>query len=698
MTHHADTPGRSGHAALRGPAYRPDVDGLRAVAVVTVVVFHAFPALLPGGFVGVDVFFVISGFLISSIIISGTRQGSFSLIDFYSRRVKRILPALLLVLVVTALVGWFVLLSREYRTLGKHLIGAATFSSNLVLWREANYFDAASATKQLLHLWSLGIEEQYYLAWPILCSFIVPKRWLALPLTMGLMLLSFGSNIALVQNDAVAAFYSPGTRVWELLAGSLIAIWTARSATSASVPEAGPVFQGRARLWDVVSCAGLALIVAGTVLTRESHAFPGWWALLPVCGTCLLIGAGPASVCNRLILARPTMVWLGLISYPLYLWHWPLLSFLYVTESGTSSPLVRIAAVALSLLLAWATFVVIEKPIRFRPRRWVAAWLVAGLAGVGCLGGIIYRHDGFRDRYPAAEAVVDEILVRREVSEGCVERLGGLQPRYCLMSDSTRPPTIALLGDSHSNLLFDALSRRLVGLGHNLVQLGGGGCLPFWDVETGVSGRRNDCATQMKPLLDYVLRTPEIETVVVAHRGAAHLTGTDLASPRSVFQLHDYSDARRSDRRAIYEAGLREAVRRFQQAGKRVVLVLAPPELPFAPLGCVRDTIGHPPRLASSRREICPTVSRASVQERDAVYREVTGRVASEFQGVSTVDLASPLCDEVECRVVIDSQLLYRDSDHLSPIGAEYVIDRTWTAFGFTRVVPGSVQRFMSGR
>lgn len=668
--------------------YRPDIDGLRAVAVATVVIFHAFPELLPGGFVGVDVFFVISGFLISSIIINGTRLGQFTLVDFYRRRIKRILPALLVVLVVTAVIGWFVLLSREYRTMGKHLIGAATFSSNFLLWMESDYFNATAATKQLLHLWSLGIEEQYYLAWPILCSIIVRRRALALPVTASLLLISFASNIAFVQTDAVAAFYSPGTRVWELLAGSLLAIWAARSAEA---PAWGP------RLWDIASCAGMALIIAGTLFTRESGAFPGWWAVLPVLGTCLLISAGPAAVCNRILLARPALVWIGLISYPLYLWHWPLLSFLYVTESGTSTPLMRGVAVALSVLLAWATFVWIEKPIRFRPRRWVATGLVGGLAVVGGLGYYIYRADGFRHRFPEAEALIDTILARRDSIDGCLVRLAGLQPRYCLMTDASRPATVALVGDSHSNLLFPPLSTRLAALGHNLIQLGVGGCPPFWNIEAAVGGQRNDCVTQMTPLLDYVLKTREITTVVLSHRGAVHLTGTDLASPRQVFELVDPSNSGHTGRRAIYEAAFRDALRRFHQAGKRVVVVLDPPELPFVPLGCVRDTFGHPPRFASSGRNICPTVSRVSVQQREAVYREVTARITSEFQ-LSTVDLGAPLCDEKECRVVIDSQLLYRDSDHLSPAGAEYVVDRTWTEFGFAPLVPRAPQRAETGR
>lgn len=211
---------------LSHPKYRPDVDGLRAIAVLAVVFFHAFPSLIRGGFVGVDVFFVISGYLISTIIFENLDRGTFSFSEFYARRIKRIFPALILVLVACFVFGWFVLLADEYKQLGKHIAASAGFISNIIFWNEAGYFDNAQETKPLLHLWSLGIEEQFYILWPLVIWVIWKRKFNLLTITFFLAIASFMLNLKGVQQDAVATFYSPQTRFWELLSGSLLA-WTA---------------------------------------------------------------------------------------------------------------------------------------------------------------------------------------------------------------------------------------------------------------------------------------------------------------------------------------------------------------------------------------------------------------------------------------------------------------------------------------
>ena len=219
-----NTPPPSGH--LVHPKYRPDIDGLRAVAVLSVVVYHAFPSWLKGGFVGVDIFFVISGFLISTIIFSSLERDSFSFYDFYSRRIRRIFPALLVVLIACYAFGWSALLADEYKQLGKHIAAGAGFVSNLILWSESGYFDIAAETKPLLHLWSLGIEEQFYIAWPVLLWAAWKKKFNLFTISLALFFVSFGLNLSKYRVDGVADFYSPQTRFWELLAGSLLAYIT----------------------------------------------------------------------------------------------------------------------------------------------------------------------------------------------------------------------------------------------------------------------------------------------------------------------------------------------------------------------------------------------------------------------------------------------------------------------------------------
>ena len=359
--------------------YRPDIDGLRAVAVLAVLVFHAFPEALPGGFVGVDIFFVISGFLITGIILNDLQNSAFTFANFYARRIRRIFPSLIPTLTATLLLGWFLLLPDEFRQLSKHVAAGAAFVSNIVLWREAGYFDTGAQSKPLLHLWSLGVEEQYYIVWPLLLAFLwrscgdarpasgpaevaTANRWWrprsVLPGICLLALVSFALNVAMVRVKPVAAFYLPFTRVWELLIGSALArLDLARSISLRSVAS------------NALSALGAALIGFSVLVITEDN-FPGWWALPPTVGTALLITAGPDAFINRRVLALGWLVTIGLISYPLYLWHWPLVTYFRLVAKSDlvltdlQSAAARILIVGICILLAWATWRFWETPLR----------------------------------------------------------------------------------------------------------------------------------------------------------------------------------------------------------------------------------------------------------------------------------------------------------------------------------------------
>ena len=356
------------------PVYRPDIDGLRAVAILSVVAFHAFPANLRGGFVGVDIFFVISGFLISNIIFRSLQRGDFSFAEFYAHRIKRIFPALIVVLAASFAFGWFALLPDEFKQLGKHMAAGAGFVQNFVLWKEAGYFDTASELKPLMHLWSLAIEEQFYLIYPLLIWAAWRVRLNALALVVVLGALSFGLNVLEIRDAAVKTFFVPQTRYWELLAGSVLAyLQLFKHGQSAPLLSRSPALSahGRRVLNNLLSACGLFLILLAVITIHKGRAFPGWWALAPVAGAFLLILAGPQAWVNRNFLANRLMVFVGVISYPLYLWHWPILSFARIMEAEMPSPEIRGGAVALSLLLAWLTYRLLERPIRFGRKTWV---------------------------------------------------------------------------------------------------------------------------------------------------------------------------------------------------------------------------------------------------------------------------------------------------------------------------------------
>ncbi len=443
--------------------YRADIDGLRAIAVVAVVIHHAFPNLLPGGFVGVDIFFVISGYLISTIILQGLQNGRFSFATFYVRRVKRIFPALVLVLATTMVMGWFRLIPTDYEELGKHLLGGATFVSNFVLWQEAGYFDAESYSKPLLHLWSLAIEEQFYLLWPLALYALHSWRLSAMRSIAVILVLSFGVNLALVWEHPTAAFFNPAARVWELMLGALLAAvhlhpagWRGLLGRTAPDQE-----QTTASTASVMAWAGALLLVLGFVVINPQRAFPGVWALLPTLGTMLLIAAGPQTRLNRILLANKPMVWIGLISYPLYLWHWPLLTFAHLRAGETPAWTIQLAWVALSVLLAWLTYRLIEKPVRFGQfnRRAVTAALCTAMVGVAAAGTTIQQREGFDERYPPS---VRELMERgglKAVTQGwrlndCMlefEQPASYYKDFCI---EKKRPLIFLWGDSHAGSLY----------------------------------------------------------------------------------------------------------------------------------------------------------------------------------------------------------------------------------------------------
>lgn len=434
--------------------YRPDIDGLRAVAVLSVLIHHAFPDLLPGGFVGVDIFFVISGYLITGLILDGLADNRFSFADFYARRIRRIFPALLLVLGCTAVIGWYRLTPDEYAALGRHMLAGAAFVSNFVLWQEAGYFDAESAGKPLLHLWSLAIEEQFYLVWPLLLFMLFRWRHQAvLRVTALLLLASLALSLALVRDHPEAAFYNTAARLWELLIGALLAVWQQRRPAAMSA-------SGRTAAL-ALSVAGLALLATALAVLHPQRQFPGLWALLPTVGTALLIAAGPHTWIHRRLLAARPMVWIGLISYPLYLWHWPLLSVAHLQTGGEAPWTWRLALVVLSVALAALTYVLLERPLRYgrMNRRLLVTVLCGSMAGMAAAGVVGVRQQGFEQRFPPEVRQLTTGGGTRMVAQGWRNKdcmLGFRVPPsafkdFCI---EDRRPLVFLWGDSHANSLY----------------------------------------------------------------------------------------------------------------------------------------------------------------------------------------------------------------------------------------------------
>lgn len=362
-------------------AYRPDIDGLRAIAVLSVVIFHIFPTLIPGGFIGVDIFFVISGYLISSIIFKNMETGSFSFFDFYSRRIKRIFPSLLMILIFVSIVGWISLLPGEYKNLEKMVSTTTIFMTNIALKNDVGYFADAAELKPLLHIWSLSIEEQFYIFYPLFIYLMYKFGRRLLPATLVLgCIISFAINAFYISSKPTQVFYLLPFRSWELSIGAILAYIKLNNDSTIS--------QLYKKHSNILALCGLACIIVAMTMFDKSTTFPGWAALLPTAGAVLLI-AGKDSRFNQMVLAHPVCVWVGLISYSLYLWHWPLISFAHI--AGQTDITTKVSILCASIVLAGLSTFLIEKPIR-RAGNKSLYFLIAGM--ICCFGfAKLVKHD-----------------------------------------------------------------------------------------------------------------------------------------------------------------------------------------------------------------------------------------------------------------------------------------------------------------
>ena len=557
-------PGPAGAAATD---YRPDIDGLRAIAVLAVVVFHAQPERLPGGFVGVDVFFVISGFLITRLLLERLRRERFSLWDFYQRRARRILPALGVVLTATWAAGYALMFADEFARLGRHMVAGVAFVSNAVLYAEAGYFDTASSSKPLLHLWSLAIEEQYYLLWPALLWAATRARWSRPWLLATLCLLSFAAALWTQPRDASLAFYAPWTRCWELFAGAWLA----------SVPAVAGLAGVRAA---VLSMVGALALAAAIILFSSFLPHPGWSTLLPVVGAALLIAAGPAAPANRLLLARWGLPRIGLVSYPLYLWHWPLLTFLRLLSHRPPTAGEAACVVALAVLLAELTWRLVETPVRHartrRPLGVVATTMVLLLA----LGAATHGSHGMLRR-PIARSNAANTLELQWNSRGTADCRAGfhLLVDFCWRSPGQAPVRVLVVGDSTANALAPGLGEVLAPYGAGVLNLGTSACPPIRGLLPEPAWKVGPhCAEVVAEAYRRALASPDIEVVVLSW----------LAKDLDIWGIPGAADQHALDRRhALLAPLIARDIDALVAAGKTVVVSYDMPYLQFDPRNCL---------------------------------------------------------------------------------------------------------------
>lgn len=640
-------------------SYRPDIDGLRALAILPVVLFHAFPGLLPGGFIGVDIFFVISGYLITNILLKDIQEGSYSIKTFYARRVRRIFPALALVLFFCLAIGWIVLTASEYEKLGKHTAGGAGFVANIIFWKEAGYFDAAGDTKPLLHLWSLGIEEQFYIVWPLLLYLFAKRRWNVLGLIIALGLASFALNIFRVGIDPTGTFYSPWTRSWELALGAVLAYQVVRPIQSATY-----FLEKHA---SKIAWLGLLLLVVGFVVINDHRPFPGYWALLPSIGAACLIAAGNQAWTNRVILSNRVFVFFGLISFPLYLWHWPLLSFGRIIYSETPPESIRWILVSLSVVLAFLTYWFLEKPIRQSTKKrsliitLVIIMFMAEFAGLYLYKsrGAGYRHEGLFNADPQSLVMGSD---RGRLLNDCGVPSEAKRLLKSCYSPANEKAKYAVWGDSKGEAIFYGLSRESKA-GEQWMMLGN--TVPVMSSVERFTGRNAD---KNQYILDALVKNKDVKAVLLA------------PAARSIFavgEVYSQEDIEKSPYFNEGLDGLTRAIKALEASGKKVIFLIDHPGFPD-PKSCISGGLTKNEFLNQFffRKENpgCKRTYEDHVRINQR-YRLLIGELQKNNPHLSVYDPTHLVCDITNnrCEMVKDGKFLYSYGDHYSDFGNSLV-------------------------
>jgi len=651
--------------------YRPDIDGLRAIAVLAVVIYHYAPKMLPGGFIGVDIFFVISGYLITGIIARQFETKSFSLLDFYQRRIRRVFPALLMILVFSLVVGWLIMFSYEYEALGKHVTASAMFAQNFLLWSEAGYFDSDAITKPLLQLWSLAVEEQFYIVWPLLLWLVMHNRWPVLAAITVIAGCSFALNAwGIHQQRHMDIFYLPFGRAWELMIGAWLAIaqrqnlpWLKRFATAQSV-------------------LGLALIIASLVVIRP-EGFPGFWGIIPVLGAALIISSGPHTFINQNLLSWRPAIWVGLISYPLYIWHWTLLSFLIIAlgDSVDSSQLrkYKIVAFVCSFILAWLTYRWIEQPIRKRENGKTTVILVTLMIAIGSTGFSIYLSNGIPERPLSfipknAERYLASIS-RTPHAPNCFDfTTDAVLPELwsCTLGDKDANSWIIAFGDSHALSMIPALDNYGKKAKIRIVFTGLSGCPPL--LETQPERLAGPACKTLNHKIAELAKSEGAAAAIMIARWTYYIGGTTKPSEIQPIRIANLpavtSDQAQVSGKPALEHGLEAILYYFQSNKIPVVLVQDNPQQSVKlPSGIVRFSENLTDSTFNAN-----AVSLEEHHRNQSEVNKVLESAAARFPNVSILNMDKVLCGTEVCPWTANGKFLYFDDDHLSVSGSMKVL------------------------
>ena len=655
-------------------AYRPDIDGLRGIAVFCVVVFHAGLPGFSGGFVGVDIFFVISGFLICSIIEREIADDRFSYATFYARRARRILPALFAVLLACFVVATLIMTGAEMKDFSKSAVANIAAVSNIYFWSTSNYFATASELKPLMMTWSLSVEEQFYVFFPPVLMLIRRLRWHTGAVLAALTAASLLASVVITARDPASAFFLLPTRAWELGVGALLAHYYANAARDGKM--LAPSSQ------QALGVAGLLGLIVSIALFDHGTPFPGIAAALPVFATAMLIAA-PASTVNRLILGNKALVFIGLVSYSWYLWHWPLLSFARFVADQPINLTTALGLAALSFVLAVLSWRFVEQPFRAPgPSINRTLWRYgAATAAMLAIGVVLVAGRGWNARLPDGFASIERS--GQVVFDPCLAGYGASAPNLDRNCVAATGAAVALIGDSHAAALAPGLRAMATAQGLGYTQLTKASCPALRGVSRLMlnhPGHDRECAAFNATALQAVHDNPAIKVVFVAGYWTApfaeeHLGQRFIASDRpGVTVTPDES-------RAFLRTGIDATVAYLAAAGKTVVLVKDVPMFNFDPVRAVAAQAIPVRRQLAAALHVPPTgdghtAADSTLTNKDDLAHRLLDEAGRRAPYPTVLDPAATLCTQGRCRYGDSNNLFYVDFQHLSAAGARFMLDQ----------------------
>ena len=607
--------------------YRAEIDGLRAVAVLSVIAYHAFPEFFPVGFLGVDIFFVISGFLITSLIASGLSKSKFNLLLFYSRRIKRLFPALILVIIAFFAFSWFALYSKEFASLGNHIFAAVGFFLNFVLWQESGYFDTQSMLKPLLHLWSLSVEIQFYIFWPLILLLTYQFKFNVFKVTMIVFCISLLLNLLFIEKDAIGAFYLSFNRFWEFQIGAMCALFIQQY--SSFYERLSSKYSNYFILFSFT----IFLLIAFMTPSFQTHSV--LLVLLCTFASLSIILFSQNSLIAKKVLGNPVMVGIGIISYPLYLWHWPLISFGQIVTNGRLTPFYKFLLLFAAVVLAYLTYRFLERYVRYGSKN-ITLILLISLIFVASQGWSVYTRDGlnFREKH-----IKDSFGGRPpQVDQACLKQFEKYAPKFCRASDNEHPVEVLLIGDSIAHNNYEGLAASYTLEGKPFAMIGWPGQKPF--ILGSADKPENESSELMHQLILGIQKDPNIKTVILAMRTS------NIADPTLLLMQ------------------LQQTIFELRAHGKELIFIYSPPEINFDPIECVGMSPFRP-----VLRESC-SLAVKDIPPQFFQLRSQLNEMLNANQ-VRSFDPYPMICQNNHCPVKFDDgNLLYRERGYLTTSGS----------------------------